>query len=84
MPASGDVSAVRAELSPGARVTVFPQPPSAAFAAPAAGAPFHGFVDGAYRSVAAPRVPAFLAQAAGSGRYGLYSPYDPDALRATV
>lgn len=84
VPASGDVSAVPAELSPGAHLTVFPQPPSAAFAAPADGAPFHGFLDGAYRSVAAPRVPAFLAQAAGSGRYGLYRPHDPDALRATV
>lgn len=84
VPASGELSAVHAELSPGAHLTVFPQPPSAAFTAPADGAPFHGFLDGAYRSVAAPRVPAFLAQAAGSGRYGLYSPHDPDALRATA
>ena len=84
VPASGDVSAVRADLAPGARVTVFPQPPSAAFSAPTAGPPFHGFADGAYRSVAAPRVKAFLAQAAGPGRYGLYSPHDPNALRATI
>jgi hypothetical protein len=84
VPASGDVSAVRAGLSPGTRVTVFPQPPSASFAVPADAAPFHGFVDGTYRSVAAPRVPAFLTQAAEAGRYGLYSPHDPNALRATV
>jgi hypothetical protein len=84
VPASGDVTAVRAQLAPDARVTVFPRPPAPGFVPPQGEGPFHGFLDGAYRSVSVPRLPGFLAQAGNAARWGLYAADDPGALHGTA
>lgn len=92
VPADGDLTTVRAELSPGAQVTVFLDSPAATETkdyTPLPAESYSGFLEdraGAlvFQSVSPRRVPAFLAQARTARRWALYPTPDPTALTATV
>lgn len=91
IPASGDVTAVRAALAPGATIAVFAEPPAASEAkgfTPRPAQAYHGFLEDAetgalwFQSVEPKRVPAFLARARSAARWGLYPAGDPTAITA--
>jgi hypothetical protein len=92
VPAGGDLTAVRAELAPGAEITVFTEPPTAAETqhhSPVAAEFYQGFLEDdagtlICQSVTARRVPAFLARARSARRWALYPLPSPTALTATV
>jgi hypothetical protein len=92
VPADGDLSTLKAELAPGARITVFPEPPGATEPGnhiPVPADSYQGFLEAgggalSFQSVSERRVPAFLAQARTARRWALYAVPDPAALTATV
>lgn len=92
VPADGDLAGVRAELAPGAEITVFAEPPEAAETqhyTPRPAESYQGFIEdeaGAltYQSVTSRRVPAFLARARRARRWALYPVPSVTALTATV
>ncbi|MEV6846492.1 hypothetical protein [Actinoplanes sp. NPDC051411] len=92
VPADGDLTAVRAELAPGAEITVFLEPPAATETknyTPFPAEIYQGFLEdeaGALtcQSVTRRRVPAFLARARTARRWALYPHPSPTALTATV
>jgi hypothetical protein len=83
---------VRAELAPGADITVFTEPPAATGTqhyAPVPAEFYQGFLEDdagtlICQSVTARRVPAFLARAGSARRWALYPLPSPTALTATV
>ncbi|BFU43261.1 hypothetical protein [Krasilnikovia sp. MM14-A1004] len=91
VPASGDLTEVRAAVAADAIVTVFPEPPAATETkgfTPRSAEEYYGLLQDAesgalwFRSVPSKRVPAFLAQARSAARWGLYPTADPTALTA--
>jgi len=93
IPYDGDLASVRANLPPGAIVTVFAEPPSAAEAGsfnPDPADEYHGFLEDAesgalwYQSVRPNRVPAFLARARAARRWALYPAQSPAAVSAVT
>jgi hypothetical protein len=92
VPADGDLTAVRAELVPGAEITVFTEPPAATETrhyTPLPAESYHGFLEDekgvrTFQSVTARRVPAFLARARTARRWALYPLPDPASLTAGV
>ena len=93
IPHDGDLAAVRGALPPGAIVTVFPEPPSAADTesfTPDPADEYHGFLEDAesgalwYQAVRPNRVPAFLARTRSSRRWALYPTQSPAALSAVT
>jgi hypothetical protein len=92
VPASGDLSGLRAGLSPGAEITVFTEPPAATETkryTPIPAESYHGFLEdtsGAltFQTVTPRRVSAFLGQARAARRWALYPVSDRTALTATV
>jgi hypothetical protein len=92
VPADGDLTAVRAELTPGAEITVFTEPPTATETqdyTPLPAESYQGFLEDnagvlTTQSVTSRRVPAFLAQARAARRWALYPLPNPTALTATM
>jgi len=92
VPADGDLAALRAELAPGAEITVFTEPPAAAETkhyTPLPAESYQGFLEAdagtlSCQSVSPQRVSAFLARARAARRWALYPMPNPTALRATV
>jgi len=93
VPDSGDVSAVRAAIAPGAVVTAFPDPPAATETkgfTPRPADAYHGFLQDAdsgalrYQSIKPNRLGAFLAQARRARRWALYPADGPGALIAVA
>jgi hypothetical protein len=92
VPADGDLTAVRADLTPGAEITVFTEPPTATETqhyTPLPAESYQGFLEDeagtlTAQSVTPRRVPAFLARARTARRWALYPLPSPTALTATV
>jgi len=92
VPANGNLTAVRAELTPGAEITVFTEPPTATETrhyTPLPAEFYQGFLEDAAgtitgQPVTSRRVPAFLARARSARRWALYPVPSPTALTATV
>jgi hypothetical protein len=92
VPANGNLTAVRAELTPGADITVFTESPSMTETrhyTPLPAESYQGFLEDdagtlICQSVTARRVPAFLARARSARRWALYPLPSPTALTATV
>ncbi|MFF5080137.1 hypothetical protein ACFY36_24045 [Actinoplanes sp. NPDC000266] len=91
IPATGDVTALRAAVPPGAIVTVYPEPPSEATPddfTPAEAEEYYGFLEDAasgslwYQTVRPNRVPAFLARTRSARRWALYPATSSTALTA--
>ncbi|MDI6102823.1 hypothetical protein QLQ12_29815 [Actinoplanes sp. NEAU-A12] len=93
VPSTGELTAVRAALPPGAVVTAFPEPPAATDTTTFAPAPadfYHGFLEdgqsGAlrYQVVSPDRMPVFLDRARHARRWALYPTDSRTALHAVV
>lgn len=93
LPRGGDLASIRATVPPGAIVTVFAEPPTAAGTedfTPVEASGYHGFLEDAesgalwYQPVPPRRVPAFLARTRSARRWALYPVESATALTAVT
>ncbi|MEU8814162.1 hypothetical protein [Actinoplanes sp. NPDC048796] len=93
IPPTGDLTAVRAAVPPGAIITVYPNPPSEAGPegfTPTEADEYYGFLEDAasgslwYQTVRPNRIPAFLARTRSARRWALYPAHSPTALTAVA
>lgn len=93
LPRGGDLASIRATVPPGAIVTVFAEPPTAAEThdfTPVEASGYHGLLEDAesgalwYQPVPPHRVPAFLGRTRSARRWALYPIESATALTAVT